>query len=306
MPEDFKTGSIFETNSWGKVRVLEWHHHKKVLVEFLNTGNTDFHSAGDIRRKEVMDRKAYEDVRTKVGDKFTSNDGQVATIIHYENNRNVTVRFDETGYEMTTHLNNIRSGRFKDATIASVYGVGFLGIKMRSKPDPLNLQVWVRMLQRCYDPNSQYYYLYGGSGVSVCEEWHNFQNFSNWAIAVKFREDKWHIDKDIIHRGNKVYCPDFCSFVPGEVNSIVVDSRNKTVGSGLPPGVDFSKKLGKYRARICLFGKTRNLGFSDDPMELFLKYKAAKEETIKILAEKYRNRLDPRVYESLMNWEITP
>jgi len=33
------------------------------------------------------------------------------------------------------------------------------------------------MLQRCEDENSQAYPSYGGRGITVCEEWHTFENF---------------------------------------------------------------------------------------------------------------------------------
>lgn len=41
--------------------------------------------------------------------------------------------------------------------------------------------VWNSMKQRCLNPNSQVYALYGGRGISVCKEWtdrkHGFENF---------------------------------------------------------------------------------------------------------------------------------
>ena len=36
---------------------------------------------------------------------------------------------------------------------------------------------WEAMRQRCNNPNSDWYHLYGGSGVSVCERWSSFENF---------------------------------------------------------------------------------------------------------------------------------
>lgn len=38
--------------------------------------------------------------------------------------------------------------------------------------------VWVRMRDRCYNPESKYYHYYGGRGIKVCDEWKNsFQTF---------------------------------------------------------------------------------------------------------------------------------
>ena len=44
------------------------------------------------------------------------------------------------------------------------------------------------MKQRCANPNSQKYKLYGGRGITVCEEWKKFINFYNWAISNGYKE----------------------------------------------------------------------------------------------------------------------
>jgi len=33
------------------------------------------------------------------------------------------------------------------------------------------------MIQRCTNPNSNRYYLYGARGITICERWQDFQNF---------------------------------------------------------------------------------------------------------------------------------
>jgi hypothetical protein len=44
--------------------------------------------------------------------------------------------------------------------------------------------VWSDMKQRCYDINAKDYPRYGGSGISVCDEWKtDFQSFYDWSIA---------------------------------------------------------------------------------------------------------------------------
>jgi len=69
------------------------------------------------------------------------------------------------------------------------------------------------MFQRCY---SQEFHLKEPSyiGCIVCEEWHDFQNFARFYDTAPYREDGWHLDKDILHKGNKLYAPDMRVFVP--------------------------------------------------------------------------------------------
>lgn len=37
--------------------------------------------------------------------------------------------------------------------------------------------IWLAMMQRCYDMNCKAYYNYGGRGITVCERWMKFENF---------------------------------------------------------------------------------------------------------------------------------
>ena len=38
---------------------------------------------------------------------------------------------------------------------------------------------WANMMQRCYNPNVPNYCNYGGRGITVCDEWHEFKNWYN-------------------------------------------------------------------------------------------------------------------------------
>jgi hypothetical protein len=78
---------------------------------------------------------------------------------------------------------------------------------------------WRNMISRCEDPDCTSYDAYGGSGVSVCDEWRNdFMSFYSWAI------DKWQdglqLDKDKICGGEgKLYSPELCCFLTPSENS---------------------------------------------------------------------------------------
>ena len=42
---------------------------------------------------------------------------------------------------------------------------------------------WKAMLRRCEDEKNKYFYNYGGRGIKVCDEWHDFETFAKWAIG---------------------------------------------------------------------------------------------------------------------------
>lgn len=49
--------------------------------------------------------------------------------------------------------------------------------------------VWSSMIQRCENPKHKSYHRYGGRGITVCEEWHDYSNFKEWAVASGYNPD---------------------------------------------------------------------------------------------------------------------
>ena len=51
-------------------------------------------------------------------------------------------------------------------------------------------------------------------------------------------------------------------------------------------------------------GKQEYLGLFNTELEAFNAYKQAKESFVKEQAEKWKDKIDPRAYEALMNYEV--
>lgn len=69
--------------------------------------------------------------------------------------------------------------------------------------------VWALIKQRCINRKHVFYKHYGGRGISVCEEWLNFEPFQRWALENGYADDL-QIDR-IDNDGN--YEPSNCRFV---------------------------------------------------------------------------------------------
>jgi hypothetical protein len=104
---------------------------------------------------------------------------------------------------------------------------------------------WEHMLARCYyPPYHKQYPTY--IGCSVCPEWRYFSKFRLW-----MENQKWEgleLDKDLLVKGNKVYGPDTCCFIPKSINYLFGFKKKKN-NLHLPEGVCLTAS-GKYRVEI--------------------------------------------------------
>lgn len=160
---------------------------------------------------------------------------------------------------------------------------------------------WANMLKRCYDEkelqiNPSY------EDKSVCSDWLVYENFYDWCISVEHRGIGWQLDKDLLVKGNKVYGPEVCVFLPPRLNGIILKC-DKSRGD-LPVGVHFDKSRLKYKV-TCQneFDKQYQKRFHSLD-EAFLCYKTEKERVIKVWAEKYKDEIDPRAYQALINYTV--
>jgi len=122
---------------------------------------------------------------------------------------------------------------------------------------------WKRLFGRCYNENNQYYYLYGGKGIGVCDRWNPIKGgyFENFYEDMGPRPPECTSIERI--DGNKDYSPDNCRWADYSEQSrntsqnwkITINGETKIIG-------DWARESpvteGTIRYRI------RNLGWSPE------------------------------------------
>ena len=227
-------------------------------------------------------------------------------ILKYNNNRNVEIQFLKTGYGATVELVQVKRGNVKDPYSPSVYGVGILGTKYPSTINGIHTKeykLWQNMLVRCYSDSSKkrrptY------EGCEVSNNFKSYEYFYEWCHKqIGFSNQDWHLDKDLLVKGNKVYSETTCVFLPNEINSLLT-KRAASRGEYLI-GVSWDKRGMAFISRVNKnTGKSEYLGSFNTEIEAFNTYKQAKESFIKEQAEKWKGKIDERAYEALINYTV--
>lgn len=162
--------------------------------------------------------------------------------------------------------------------------------------------VWQGMIRRCYDSKLhivQPTYI----DCSVVESWKDFQNFADWFEKQPYNDVGYHLDKDILIKDNKVYGPKTCVFIPQQINNLFTNGSN--VKGKYPTGVTITRH-GNFKARVGLItGERKYLGTFNTAQEAYNAYKIAKEMNVKAVANFWKDKIDEKVYNALMNWELT-
>ena len=174
-------------------------------------------------------------------------------IIRCNSYYDITVQFqDEYKFERDTTYSNFKKGNVRNPYDKTVYGVGYLGegkYKVYIDQDHLEpvYNVWRTLLGRvCTEKHREQFPAY--ADCEVCEEWLNFQNFATWFYKHYYEipGELMCLDKDILIKGNRIYSPETCIFVPSRINTLFVKSDK--VRGNLPIGVGYHKQHNKYRS----------------------------------------------------------
>ena len=250
---------------------------------------------------------SYKDCVGKVCKSKSSGDFK---ILKYNDSYNVEIQFLKTGFETSVQLVQVKSGEVKDPYSPSVYGVGILGTKYPITVNGRNTKeyaLWCDMLKRCYSNDfKKKHPTYEGCEVS--DKFKSYEHFYEWCHKqVGFGNDgngnPFHLDKDLLVKGNKVYSEDSCVFLPQEINSLLTKCTASR-GEHLI-GVCWHKKDNAFVARVNKGkGRREHLGYFKTELEAFNAYKQAKESFVKEQANVWKSQIDIRAYEALMKYQV--
>jgi hypothetical protein len=144
---------------------------------------------------------------------------------------------------------------------------------------------WREMIRRCYDEKTHKKYpTY--IGCTVSDEWEDFSKFKEWYEShVKENDLNYHLDKDLLILGNKVYSPDRCVLIPRQINSLI--TKRDACRGQYPIGVHFHSRDHKFESKCRYYdlnnGKSikKFLGYYTTPEDAANAYVEYKSEVIR-------------------------
>ena len=265
-----------------------------------------------------MSRKIDRTGKTNV-----SNEGCIMKIVEYNNRYDIVIEFqDEHKYRVHTQYKAFKKGNCKNPFYPSAHGHGYLGVdkegivpKISEFKDDKRINTWEynkwqNMLQRCFNNKCKEKYPTYKS-VTCCKRWLCFANFLEDFEVLKneynwSEDEKLNLDKDILHKNNKIYSLENCILVPDYINSLFV--KNDTKRGSYPAGVSYHKRAKKYQARCNVNGKLISLGLYSTPEGAFNAYKTAKEQEIKRIANDCTSKgfitKSSRLYNAMMSYQV--
>ena len=248
----------------------------------------------------------------RIGEERLNNFGSKMVISEYRNNSNIDIYFPEYNW-IAKHVQykHFKNGNIKCPYERRTCGVGYLGEgKYKTRKNEKNTdeyEIWHSMIKRCYDSKYQEKYpTYKGCRVE--EYLLNFQHMGKW-IEDNYYEvpgERMCLDKDILHKGNKIYSRETCIFVPNRINNLFTKRDNDR--GDCPIGVT-PNSAGNYEASCRnRYGKSICLGTYSTKEEAFQAYKKYKEKLIKEVIDEYEGIIpEPhysRLKEAMYNYKV--
>lgn len=111
---------------------------------------------------------------------------------------------------------------------------------------------WEAMMSRCYNQNNTHFNYYGGRGIYVCDDWHNFQTFYSDMGDRPYDHVLDRTDPD------GLYVKENCRWVTRSESAY--NTRLQVNNTSGRTGVVWSEKDSRWLARIDYKGCVHNLG----------------------------------------------
>ena len=242
----------------------------------------------------------------RVGETKLSKCGTLGKIIEYNSYSDIIVEFqDEYKYKLHTTYRNWELNQFKNPYDKCVYGIACIGNAKGSQNGIIkkSYKVWYSMLNRCY---SEKLHKKEGTYIDceVCKEWLCYEEFEKWFDNNYYQigNEKMSLDKDILVKNNKLYCPERCVFVPQNINNLFIKS-DKARGD-LPIGVSYNRSRNNFVTQCCKANGVRTRHYFRDKIEAFNFYKNEKEDYIKEVANLYKKKIPEKLYIAMMNYKV--
>ena len=249
----------------------------------------------------------------KIGEVKYNNFGSRMKVVGFRKYSDVDIYFEDYNWtRYNVQYNKFISGQLKCPYEPRIYGVGYIGEGKHDTRENGKMtkcyKVWQSMLQRCYDikyKNKKNTY----KDVIVCKEWLCFQNFAEWYEEnyYEVEDEIMALDKDILIKGNKIYSPQTCVFVPNRINSLFTKAD---INRGeYPIGINYREKCDKlYVSCNDCNGKKKHLGvFKPNQVEeAFQCYKQYKEKIIKQVADDYYSQglIPKKLYDAMYRYKV--
>lgn len=157
--------------------------------------------------------------------------------------------------------------------------------------------LWHNMYDRCYsnayhERSPQY------KGCEMCDDWlDDYHIFREWVCNNYYTvgDEQIDLDKDILVKGNKIYSPKTCIFVPHSINAYFNNMVRQPI---------YIASLDQWKMKIYIDGKDVTIGYFDTEEEAKLEYIRHKKASILTKADFYKDRIPRKLYNAMVNWEI--
>lgn len=288
-----KVGCIFTNKSGDSVKVIKYLDADNCTIQFEDGTTVEKVSFRRLKYGKFVRPKKRE------GEEFITNQGYKIKIIEYKSSKNCTAIINDDYVCKNLIYSNIKKGQVDYPYHPSVRGVGYIGVGTVNKK---SVSKWRNIFNRHYnsvykDTHTTY------KKIKVSEDWLNYQNFAKWFEEnwKPYMDSSWHLDKDILQKGNEIYSAETCAFVPQEINKLFTKTNAKR--GQYPIGV--VKSGTRFTSKITKGDNVRvHLGLFNTPEEAFEAYKTAKENYIKEVADKWKGLISDRVYQAMYNYEV--